>query len=132
MLIGYKTYIVGALAVLGAAAYQRPPGGPPGGGFGGPPGGGPGGGFGPGMFLAPRILELADTNTDDKLSPEEAAKAAGTKTYVLISASTASTTSMFGYSTATLRRMPWRSSQASITPWWPERMAAGATCGSVR
>ncbi len=32
--------------------------------------------FGPGTFMAPAILEAADTNKDKRLSPEEAAKAA--------------------------------------------------------
>ncbi len=46
----------------------------------GPPpgadGDGPPGGFGPGMFLAPRILELADANKDSRLAPDEASRAA--------------------------------------------------------
>ena len=37
--------------------------------------GGPGG-FGPGMFLAPQILEIADTDQDGRLSPGEASRAA--------------------------------------------------------
>lgn len=57
-----------SLAALEVAAFQRPPGGPP--------PGGPGG-FGPGMFIAPRILDLADADNDGTLSPDEAAKAAG-------------------------------------------------------
>ncbi len=84
-----------SLAVLRASALQddgAPPakakqpnlpgglGGPPRGfgGPGGPPGGpgGPPGGFGPGMFLAPQVLELADSDKDGRLSPDEAAKAA--------------------------------------------------------
>jgi hypothetical protein len=44
-----------------------------------PPGpggrGGPLPGFGPGMFMAPQVLEIADSNGDGSLSPEEAAKA---------------------------------------------------------
>ena len=40
------------------------------------PGGGPPPGFGPGMFLAPQIMELADANKDNRLSPEEAATGA--------------------------------------------------------
>jgi CotH kinase protein/EF hand len=43
---------------------------------GGPSGPPPGPGFGPGMFLAPQIIEMADTNADGVLSPDEAAKAA--------------------------------------------------------
>ena len=39
------------------------------------PGGGPSGDFGPGMFIAPRILELADADQDGKISADEAAKA---------------------------------------------------------
>ena len=42
--------------------------------FGG--GGGPPGRFGAGNFLAPLVLEAADTDKDGRLSPEEAAKAA--------------------------------------------------------
>jgi hypothetical protein len=57
-----------SLAALEVAAFQRPPGGP---------GPGGGGGFGPGMFLAPRILDLADADNDGSLSPDEAANAAG-------------------------------------------------------
>jgi hypothetical protein len=68
-----------AFGALIAAVPQGPPeGGPPGGppgGFGGPQGpGGPG--FGPGTFLAPRIIELADSDEDGQLSPKEAAAAA--------------------------------------------------------
>src|SRR4051794_9510685 len=72
-------------AVLGAAAPRD--GEPPapagkseeaGPGPGGPPGGpgGPPGGFGPGTFLAPKVFELADSDKDGRLSPEEAAAAA--------------------------------------------------------
>ena len=39
-------------------------------------GGGPPPGFGPGMFLGPRVLELADADKDGKLTPEEASRAA--------------------------------------------------------
>ncbi len=52
-------------------ALNRLIGPPPGDGPDGPPGD-----FGPGSFLAPRIVEAADTNKDGRLSPEEAAKAA--------------------------------------------------------
>jgi Ca2+-binding EF-hand superfamily protein len=38
----------------------------------GPGSGGPPGGFGPGMFLAPAILNAADSNNDGRLSTEEA------------------------------------------------------------
>ena len=89
--IGFGLALISAL-VLGAMATQDEPapegaafqdpggfpqrGGPPGGfGPGGP--GGPPGGFGPGTFLAPRILEAADSDQDDRLAPGEAAKAAG-------------------------------------------------------
>ena len=53
-----------------ATAMAQGPGGPPGGGPGGP------GGFGPGTFLAPQIVKAADADKDDKISPDEAAKAA--------------------------------------------------------
>ena len=49
------------------AAINRRVGPPPGADDG--PGGGPPGGFGPGMFLGPRILELADANKDGRLRP---------------------------------------------------------------
>ena len=38
--------------------------------------GGPPGGFGPGMFLGPRMIEIADADQDGELSPAEASKAA--------------------------------------------------------
>jgi hypothetical protein len=64
---------------------QGPPGGfeggPPGGFGGGPPGGfggGPPGADGPGLFLAARIIELADSSKDKRLSPDEGAAFAET------------------------------------------------------
>ena len=71
--------VSGATVFLGvlSASPQQDNGGPPRR-FGPGPGGGgpPGGGFGPGMFLAPRIIETADTDKDGNLSPREASKAA--------------------------------------------------------
>ena len=59
-----------AASSLAAAASAQGPGGPPG----GP--GGPGG-FGPGTFLGPQIVKAADSDKDGRVSPDEAAKAAG-------------------------------------------------------
>lgn len=81
LMVSFATAI-GSFVLLRAAAPQderglagqvekskgafEPPDGP----------GGPPFGFGPGMFLAPQILEFADTTADGQLSPDEAAKAA--------------------------------------------------------
>jgi hypothetical protein len=59
------------LAVQDSGEFPQPDGPPGSLGPGGPPGG-----FGPGTFLAHRILEAADSDTDDRLEPEEAARAA--------------------------------------------------------
>ena len=63
-------------ATLGRAINRRlgpPPGAEPD----GPGAGGPPGGFGPGMFLGPRVLEIADRDKDGRVSPAEAGQAAG-------------------------------------------------------
>ncbi|MGE3818091.1 MAG: CotH kinase family protein [Isosphaeraceae bacterium] len=70
-------------SVVGFGAWKaQEPGGPPFGGGGrpgfGPGPGGPTPGFGLGMFLAPRVIELADGDGDGRLTPEEASKAAET------------------------------------------------------
>jgi len=70
------SFLLAVLGVLAADKATAQPPGPPPGGPGRPGGPGGPGGFGPGTFLAPRIIEDADTDKDGRLSPQEAARAA--------------------------------------------------------
>jgi hypothetical protein len=75
MLAMFAACVAVSLVALKTASSQDggPPQGPPGARKGqpGPPG------FGPGTFLGPQMMEVADSDGDGKLTPAEAARAAG-------------------------------------------------------